>query len=104
MDMVERVARALAANEGYDPDEMWEEFDRTAAATDMMCGGVSEDQIFLKFVRWREYEVQAKAAIRAVLEGLEQAGPVTSAYECPDDAAFVRFPLYDIRALKEAIQ
>ena len=34
--MVERVARAMAANEGYDPDETWEEFDRNAAATDMM--------------------------------------------------------------------
>ena len=97
MDMVERVARALAANEGYDPDETWEEFDRNAAATDMMCGGVPDDQIFLKFVRWREYEVQALAAIRAVLEGLE---PVEWWIGLDMDSDT---PLYDLSELKEVV-
>ena len=119
MDMVERVARAMAVDDGYDPDETWEGFDRMAAATDMMFGGVSEDEIFPKFVRWREYEIHAKSAVRAMLDGQE---PVAWRYfiKSPEagmgktllrtsrdphlvDDGWTETPLYDLSALKEVV-
>jgi len=65
-DLIEAVARALCIADGKNPDETWEEFDRTAAATQTMCGGVSDDEIFPKVIRWEEYKAPAHAALSAV--------------------------------------
>ena len=69
-EIVELMAREKAKYAGYDPDETWEEFDRNAAATDFMCGGVPDDEIFPRYIRWKEYAAECDAILRA----LEAAG------------------------------
>ena len=65
-DIVELMAREKAKYTGYDPDETWEEFDRNAAATDFMCGGVPDDEIFPRYTRWKEYAAECDAILRAL--------------------------------------
>jgi hypothetical protein len=67
MTDVEQVARALAAQAGYDPDETWEEFDRNAAASVSYFGEYEgwQDVVFLKHVRWHEFVAPARAAMAA---------------------------------------
>ena len=67
-ELIEAVARALATFDGYDPDETWEEFDRNAAATDMMVGGVSDDEIFPKRTMWKEYLGETASVMTAITD------------------------------------
>ena len=64
-ELLEAVARKLAAASGYDPDETWEEFDRNAAATVTNCGDYEgwQDDVFPKFIRWHEFVPQAETAL-----------------------------------------
>lgn len=68
MNKVQIVARALALAAGYDPDEAWEEFDRDAAASVSASGEYDgwEDDVFIKHVRWKEFEHQARVALAAI--------------------------------------
>lgn len=82
-DLVEEVARALAAYHGYDPNETWEEYDRNAGAT-MACMGNYpgwEDDVFPKTIRWHEYEGQARAAIAVVIERCAKVAESVQSYD-----------------------
>ena len=60
-DLIELVARALAAHDGYDPDETWQEFDRTAAHS-----GAPDSDVFRVFIRWKMYQYKAQAVLAAI--------------------------------------
>ena len=60
-DLIKLVARALAAADGYNPDETWEEFDRTAAHS-----GAPDSDVFRVVARWEEYRHDAQAILDAI--------------------------------------
>ena len=64
--LVVEISKSLAISDGYDPMEEWEEFDRNAAATDMMTGDVSDDEIFPKFIRWEQYIPKAQRVYEVI--------------------------------------
>lgn len=60
---VERVARALAEHDGYDPDEQWQEFDRNAHHSAAAVGETYDDPVI---TRWQTYTSKALTAICAM--------------------------------------
>jgi hypothetical protein len=76
--LVEELARSLAVHDGYDPDETWQEFDRSAALSleySLEPGEQTtpewEEQVFPTFVRWKEYESKARAILPIVNSRLD---------------------------------
>jgi hypothetical protein len=59
--ITEAAARAICEARGKDPDETWQEFDRTAALS-----GAPDEQVFPSFVRWNDHTAEAYAAITAI--------------------------------------
>lgn len=78
--MVERVARALAANGGYDPDH------------------VSADPLQETYPDWHKYIPDARAAITAMLEPTEailSAGEAAMLFEGAHDCEVPIYKIYN---------
>lgn len=67
--MVEAAARELARRDGYDPDEQWQEFDRSVHLTAGANGYHYDDPVI---VRWHLYRGSASAALVRALTPSEE--------------------------------
>ena len=73
-DLVKGLAKKLAAMDGHNPDEYWEDFDRNAAATLSTVGDYTgwEDDVFPKTFRWQDYEHKATVLVDFILENISK--------------------------------